>query len=164
MKNPNYSASVKKVPFGSRKSDGVMIYLTMPKWDCDWYWSFGYLGNKDEHYHLDNYQDKQIVFTDENDKFSVVTQRRNNNMHDLLLEDYDLADNIKSTLWVFCEMVLTVYALKETAEVLGRGGSHMTTNPCKNIIINTDEVTRINNVVLPSLFEALENLLGVKGG
>ena len=29
------------------------IYLTPPSWDCDWYWGFGYLGNKNCHYHID---------------------------------------------------------------------------------------------------------------
>jgi hypothetical protein len=56
-------------------------------------------------------------------------------------------------------LVLTAYTLKNTAEVLGRGGSHMTNNPCKDLIINKDEVTRINNIVLPQIFYELYKLL-----
>jgi hypothetical protein len=29
------------------------IYLSPPSWDCGWYWGFGYLGNKNCHYHVD---------------------------------------------------------------------------------------------------------------
>lgn len=80
-------------------------------------------------------------------------------MHDCLLEDYELNKNIESNLWKFCELVSTIYTLKESAEVLGRGGSHYTTNTCKDIIINKLEVERINSIVLPSLFNELDTLL-----
>lgn len=137
-----------QVFFGRRYGDGANIALSAPSWDCDWYWGFGYLGNHDEHYHLKNYQQPPHSYD----------VKRNINMHDALLEDYDLNDRIKNNLWTFCELSLTIYTLKETAEVLGRGGSHMTNNPCKDVIINTDEVTRINNVVLPTLFDTMYNL------
>lgn len=103
---------------------------------------FGYLGNRYEHYHLSSYA---------ND--------RNINMYDALLEDYELEPRFKDNLWKFCELAQTIYNLKETTEVLGRGGSHYANNPCKNIIINKEEVARINNVVLPSLFNAIADLL-----
>jgi len=127
-----------RVFFGTRKSDNIRIYLSKPSWDCNWYWGFGYLGNKDEHYHLSGYADA-----------------RNINMYDALEQDYDLNPKIKEKLWDFCELVKTAYALKETAEVLGRGGSHYTKNACASVIKNPEEVTRINEVVLPSIFEQL---------
>ena len=131
-----------KVFFGIRKLDNTRIFITKPSWDCGWYWSFGYLGNKNEHYHLSGY-----------------ANGRNINMHDALLADYDLNNKIKSNLWVFCELAETAYSLNETAEVLGRGGSHYTNNPCKSIIMNTDEVKRINEDVLPSIFNEISRII-----
>jgi hypothetical protein len=127
-----------KIKLGTRKSDNRVIYISRPKWDCGWYWGFGYIGNRDEHYHLSSY-----------------ANARNINMYDALLEDYDLNPKIKKHLWDFCELVKTAYVLKETAEVLGRGGSHYTKNVCASVIKNSDEVTRINEVVLPAIFEQL---------
>lgn len=127
--------------FGTRKSDGHKIYITQPSWDCGWYWSFGYLGNRNEHYHLDGY-----------------ANGRNINMYDALKEDYDLAPAIEENLWKFCELAKTAYTLKETAEVLGRGGSHYTTNPLAALIKNQDEVKRINEKVLPAIFNELAEL------
>lgn len=147
-----------KVFFGTRKSDGERIYITKPSWDCGWYWGFGYLGNRREHYHLSSYQDKQRVLTDDKGKFHVFTEKRNINMYEALIEDYDLNSAIKENLWEFCEVVLTAYSLKKTAEVLGRGGSHMTSNPCSEIIKNKEEVERINEVVLPALFNKLNEI------
>ncbi len=141
---------MKKNFFGTLKTTKERIYLTSPSWDCGWYWGFGYLGNKDCHYHLSGY-----------------ANGRNINMYDALLADYDLNPTLLGNantfgsyprLWKFCELVKTAYTLKETAEVLGRGGSHYSENPRKDLIINTEEVERINKVVLPAIFEEIEKL------
>ena len=148
----------KKFFFGTRKSDGAKIYLSAPTWDCGWYWSFGYLGNYREHYHLSNYQAKDHYFKLADGSIKLVREKRNICMRDALLEDYKLNPVLASNLWVFCELALTAYALKETAEVLNRGGSHMTKNPCDKIIQNKEEVDRINKIVLPAIFAEIEKL------
>lgn len=60
--------------------------------------------------------------------------------------------------WTFCELIKTFYALKETAEVLGRGGSNYTKNPCAEIIKSKSETKRINEIVLPAIFDAIWKL------
>lgn len=149
-----------KVFFGRRKSDKAMIYLSAPSWECGRYWGFGYLGNYREHYHLSGYQNRQVLLKNaEGNQTDVIREQRNKNMYDCLLEDYELNPKIKDNLWLFCELVMTAYALKETAEVLGRGGAHYTENPAKDTIKNPDEVKRINEVVLPEIFNKLNELL-----
>lgn len=131
----------KAIFFGTRKSDNKRIYLYNPSWDCNRYWGFGYLGNTKEHYHLRDYQNG-----------------RNINMHSALTTDYTLNKNIEKELWTFCELCETCYVLKKSAEVLGMGGSHYTKNPCEDIIKNEAEVKRINEVVLPAIFEELNKI------
>lgn len=117
------------------------IYLSAPSWDCGWYWGFGYLGNSNCHYHVDGLN-KEI------------------NLYDALIEHFgDSLQISTSDLWTFAELFETFYSLKKTAEVLGRGGSHLTSNLCKDIIINKDEVKRINEVVLPQIFEEIYRIL-----
>lgn len=130
-----------KVKFGVHKASGETIYLTLPTWDCGWYWSFGYLGNRRWHYHLDGF-----------------AAGRNICMHDALLSDYELVPALQAKLWVFCELAQTAYTLKGAAEVLGRGGSHQTTNPCAGVIKNPAEVERINKVVLPAIFAKIQEI------
>lgn len=136
-----YIKGSKKVYFGTDQY-GDRIYLSKPSWDCDWYWGFGYLGNKNCHYHLSDY-----------------SKGRNINMYDALKADYNLNPNIENKLWTFCELVQTAYTLKKAAEVLGRGGSHYTTNPVMSFIKNETEVTRINKEVLPAIFNAISEIL-----
>lgn len=125
--------------FGKLKETGERIYITAPSWDCGWYWSFGYLGNAHCHYHLDGVAKGRCL-------------------RDALLDDYELAPWVQDNIWTFCELAMTAYALKQTVEVLGHGGSHYSTNPCAEVIKNPDEVTRINTVVLPAVFGAIEKL------
>jgi hypothetical protein len=125
-----------KVYFGFHKEWQEKIWLTKPEYSCGWYWSFGYLGNRNCNYHLDNYQNG-----------------RNINMYDALKEDYTLSPHIEVELWQFCEQAETIYTLKEAAEVLYRGGAHYTSNPLRDFIIENNHNDNLNMVVLPKLLQ-----------
>lgn len=125
-----------KVYFGHHIEWNEKIWLTKPKYSCGWYWSFGYLGNKNCHYHLDGYQNG-----------------RNINMYAALQTDYLLSPHIANNLWSFCEQAQTIYTLKEAADVLYRGGANYTTNPLRNFIISNNHNDNLNMVVLPKLLQ-----------
>ncbi len=136
-------------------SDNEKIYLSAPSWDCGWYWGFGYLGNKNCHYHVDGltkhekYNAEKRVFEYEfTNLFDGFKKHFGNS---LVVRD--------SQLWQLCELFKTFYLLKETASVLGRGSAGYTSNPCQDVIINKDEANRINSIVLPSIFEAIYKIL-----
>lgn len=142
-----------KIFFGTRKSDNARIYMTKPSFDCGWYWSFGYLGNSQEHYHLDSYQQKQHVFKLSDGSYKLITEKRNKNMYDCLAEDYMLNAAISDNLWQFCEQAITIYRFKEIAEIYHRGCSHFTTNDCKDIIKSEEKYKDIVFHVLPVLLQ-----------
>jgi hypothetical protein len=123
--------------------EGEAIYISPPSWDCGWYWGFGYLGNRHCHYHLDG-----------------LSAGKNQNLYDAMREHFGDSLTIPSEkLWEFCELAKTAYSLKETAEVLGRGGSHYSHNPCEELVKNPIETARINEVVLPAIFNAINDIL-----
>lgn len=135
---PNYPKSI----FIGINND-EKIYLSAPSWDCGWYWGFGYLGNRNCHYHVDGLNAKENI-----NLFDAFKKHFGNS---LVVRD--------SQLWTLCELFETFYTLRQSAEVLGRGGSHYTKNPCSEVIKNTDEVARINSVVLPAIFEEIYKIL-----
>lgn len=148
-----------KIYFGTRKDDNSQIYIDKPTFDCGWYWSFGYLGNKNCHYHLKAYQEKDIVYIDKFDKLHILTENRNVCMRDALLQDYELNPKIEANLWQFCELALTIYALKESAEIFHRGGSYMTTNPGKTMLKNDSLYLEFVSVLIPSQCQLLWDLI-----
>lgn len=110
------------------------IYLDPPSWDCGWYWGWGYIGNSHLHYHLSSMFKKTNMHTGIKEHFKTFAITNDND------------------LWTFCELVRTFYYLRETSDVLTRGGSHYTNNPCKELIKDADYAKHINTVLMPAIF------------
>lgn len=131
---------------------GVKHYLKKPSFDCGWYWGFGYIhtftnNNKPElsrdishHYHFDSFM-------------------KNTSMHDEIKNVFVSFVLDDKELWTLCELMKTAYILRDYADTLYVGGAHYTTNPCKDVIKNDGEYNRINNVVLPAIFDQVKKLL-----
>lgn len=147
-----YNAKVPKIVFGKIKKTGESIHLSLPTWDCGWYWSFGYLGNQNCCYHLDSYQSE-----------AGFGEHRNIDMFDALKSDYNLCPSLQedNNLWKFCELSKTAYSLIEVAGIFNRGGSHYGPNPCAAALKNPEWVKHINEVLLPQIFLEIEKLLGL---
>lgn len=136
--------------------DNEKIYLSHPLWDCEWYWGFGYLGNENCHYHVDGLKKIETYnFEKQMWQYEFV------NLYDGFKKHFSDSFVVKkdADIWKLAELFCTFYTLKEAAEVLGRGGYHYTTNPCKDTIINKGEVERINNIVLPAVFDEIYKIL-----
>ncbi len=124
------------------KSGGERIYLTAPSWDCGWYWGFGYLGNKNCHYHVDGLSKNSDLFDGFKKHFGDTFIIKND-----------------SDIWLLSELFETFYHFKKFAEVYHIGGSNYTNNPLKEIIKNGAELKRINEVILPHVFEEIYKVL-----
>lgn len=124
------------------EKDGKRIYLTSPSWDCGWYWGFGYLGNRYCHYH-------------------VSTLMSNTNLHDGFKSHFGDSFIVKDDkdIWTISELFVTFYSLKASAEINVRGGSHISENPCCELIKNKDEAKRINKVLMPAIFDEIYKIL-----
>lgn len=125
------------------KVDGLNTYLAEPSWDCDWYWGFGYVQNRDMHTHCDSIQSMERT-----------------NMWDAMKSFFDEGTLTLSEkdLWTFCELVQTFYTLKKTAELYLRGGANYTTNPLRDVLKNEAKYGRINKVLLPQVFDEIYKL------
>lgn len=142
-----FKTQLKDFRIGVMGGRGVM--LRVPSFDCGWYWGFGYLGNRDCHFHLDHLD-------------SMDSKLANKNLYDQLIGLFGDSLTIpKDRLWTFCEIVKTIYTLKEAAEVFGRGGSHYTQNPDKNALIVPEYVRHINGELIPMQIRSLWALLSV---
>lgn len=130
---------------------GRSILFRRPLFYCNWYWGFGYLGNRDCHYHLDSlhtfdWQNKDM---------------QNKTLYDQLKLHF--GDTLTITddrdLWKFCEIVRTIYTLRKTADLFYLGGSHFTTNPDAELLKNPEEWKRINEVLIPAQLTSLYAIL-----
>lgn len=125
-------------------SEGIAYYLADASWDCGWYWGYGYIQTRDSHQHADG------DFIPENGSYD-----KNIFTGDFLT---DKTFNDKDG-WVLRELMATFYQLKKQAELVGRGGMHVTTNPLAEMLKDEKEAERINKVMLPKLFEEINKIL-----
>lgn len=122
--------------------DNEELYLYKPSWDCDWYWGFGYVGNKNLHTHLNSLHPDKVIW-----KLKEVFQQNSF----IIKEDKDY--------WLFCECVTSIYQLREIAELFYRGGSHITVNPIKEDLQNLELYNKINSELIPKLIDEMYKIL-----
>lgn len=133
------------------------VFIVRPTWDCGWYWGFGYLERW-------NAQKRDIDFhTHIDSQFSKNKDGRDCNWYEGMKDLFDQGDVFENDKqrWRFLEIVKTIYNMKMTAEVLGRGGSHYAANPLSEEIKHHNEVRRINNYLIPKLIDEMYKVLGV---
>ena len=132
------------------RDDIGKVWLEEAHWDCNWYWGLGYVemfGKLSCHTHFD-----------------IQFFRSNKNGYDRfkeLIRETPLSDK---ELWQLLELMKSAYTMREYSDMLYRGGSHYTENPCKDIIKNDSEYKRINEEVIPAIMNQVYALLIPKEG
>jgi hypothetical protein len=104
---------------------GEKIYLSKHSWDCDWYWGFGYIGNRDLHTHASLFI-HELLWHDNDQVFdtSPIFQKNND-------------------FWIFKDLLKQAYALKDAAEIYQIGG-HCITNEKTEVIKSKTKAKSIN--------------------
>lgn len=141
------------------------IWLQKPSWDCGWYWGFGYLqamqGDREPSKARDidchTYWDSRVAesHTNAHDWFIASFGKPTTDMWGnptTAEKGVQMCRFTDKQVWTLCELMETAYTLCETAEILGRGKSNYSENPCVKVIKNTREAKRINSKVLPAIF------------
>ena len=119
------------------------VFITKHKWACDWYWSFGCVGNSHGHYHFDKkYLDGSwypihLLFTE-----TKITEHQ---------------------WWNILDLFKQAYGLKKAAAVYKHGGNLAYANEVVTIIDNEEKADVVNRdleIVLNHLWAYLESILG----
>ena len=114
--------------FLGRMTDGERVSLERHKWDCGWYWAFGYIGNRNLHMHISALIKHPEAYnpdwTDVSAQFSEtwLTQTQ---------------------WWILRDLFLSAYALKEAAGAYRYGG-HQSDSAAHWRVISETRATEIN--------------------
>jgi hypothetical protein len=117
---------------GTEIADGEVIYLSKHKWDCGWYWGFGYVGNVRSHFHFE----------------SLI---KNTKTASELFDRTNIADK---EWWVIRDLFVQAYALQKAAEVYRYGG-HQTSLAGVTDIIKNPEIAKQLNADLEKVLDVL---------
>ena len=104
--------------------DGENIYLSKHSWNCNWYWGFGYIGNKNLHFHVE----------------SLIT-------HPAPCEASKLFSKTKisdSDWWIIRDLFKQAYALRNAAEIYRYGGYQKSLPGVTDVIKNSETAKLLN--------------------
>jgi len=132
--------------------DGIYYWLESPRWDCEWYWGFGYIetytknkspqASRDisSHQHADNFMSEW--FTEWNDSKPRLTQRTFTDKEG----------------WELSELFEQFYFLSKAAANFGRGKCYVanTTIPLWQDKMLAD---KINKEIIPQVMQRIMDIL-----
>jgi hypothetical protein len=149
-----------------KDKDGKFVWLEAPVWDCGWYWGFGYMetytnnrspeNSRDiqSHSHWSGFVGKVEHYDFDKKSFVLGEYRHHINESDLMAETV----LTEKESWLLSDLMQSFYSLKEAAEVLGRGDSHLTTDS-RATVKDTEMGEKINKIILPKLFKEVLTIL-----
>lgn len=157
----------KKVYLLGRWKSGEYFWLEEAKWDCGWYWGFGYIEvytnsknphlsrDVSSHTHWNSGVVGDLEFRLNPDKWDDVTKKYVYHLND----NPEVAESVLTDKesWELAELLKSYYTLRETAEVFGRGSSHVA-----GVEYNYKDETvtkQVNEKILPKLFAEIYKIL-----
>jgi hypothetical protein len=150
--------------------DGIFYWLEAPKWDCGWYWGFGYVETYqknrkpskakdiDSHRHIDSsFLGVQEIYDTEKQVW-----KKGEYIHNI----YDSPKFVNTTFdektgWILSELFQRFYTLIKSAEMFGRGGCHTTTYESFSLK-KEDWSKEINEKLIPEITAEIIRLLSPK--
>lgn len=134
-------------------ADGLDYYLEDPSWDCGWYWGFGYIVSATSFSHADGEYimpdpDKRSLYTSRDNDTNIFTGR--------FLKNKTFTDEQG---WKLRELMATFYQIQKQAELVGRGGMHISSNPLKDLLLDKEQADDINERLLPKITGAVMQIL-----
>lgn len=114
---------------------GEKFYMSLPSWDCKWYWGFGYLVSSHTHLNPDSYLDIVLSW----------------NSNKPILKELTISEK---EAWKLCELYKRFLMFQDLAAFYHRGGMHISyLNDGKKDLekwkeINTNELPEIMGEML----------------
>ena len=126
--------------------DNENIYITKHSWDCDWYWGFGYLGNRNRHFHIESL----ICVRDDNGKYPSTE----------IADIFTVPVFTQNQWWIIRDLFIQAYSIRKCAEVFRYGGNQTHKTGITDILKNTMVKEVIDNEIQDEKF--MENVLNEK--
>lgn len=148
-------------------SDGTYYWLEAPKWDCGWYWGFGYVetytNNKrpDISKDINSHQHIGSSFMGAVDYYDTEKQcfRKGEYIHNI----YDSPALVNKTFtqnegWELSELFNQFYFLRSAAENFGRGKCHTANTKAPNWE-DKELAKKINEKLIPAVTARILEIL-----
>ena len=156
LKKKTARAFNKKIYLLGQDQDGINYYLEAPSWDCGRYWGFGYIET-----YTNNNNPAKAKDIRTHQHFDTLFFKGNKCAYDVFKEFFTRTTLSDNEIWLLLDYMQTFYTLRESAELFGIGYSYYTEKAKLDTLKNTELVNKINDDLLPVLFEKIDKLLSL---
>jgi hypothetical protein len=134
--------------------DGEYVWLEKESWDCGWYWGFGYL-----HTFTNNRQPERSRDLSSHFHFDSTFLNGPDCCHDMFKNYFTETVLTDDEMWILCDLMMTYYTLKKSAELFKHGYSYQTQKAKIEKVQSETHYDLVNKVWLPEVFKKIETLL-----
>jgi hypothetical protein len=134
--------------------DGEYVWLEKESWDCGWYWGFGYL-----HTFTNNRQPERSRDLSSHFHFDSTFLNGPDCSKDMFKNYFTETVLTDDEMWILCDLMMTYYTLKKSAELFKHGYSYQTQKAKIEKVQSETHYDLVNKVWLPEVFKKIETLL-----
>ena len=147
----------KKYYYIGQDETGTAYYYEESCFDCSWYWGIGYIESFTNNRNPEI--SKDISCHTHFDSLMKEQNRKNLYHNDAFKAAFPINPFTDKEIWTILEIMNSLYTARRYSDMLHTKGSHITSNPCKNIIASETEYKRINEIVIPGLLNELYKIM-----
>jgi len=138
---------------------GDYLWLEEGRWDCDWYWGFGYV----ETYTNNKNPSKSHDINSHTHINGLIFKKIDGKYLHHWNEQPDLEETTltEKESWEFSDLMKSFYTLSETAQIYHQGNSHLTSNHLITLK-NKRAENRINQKEIPVIMTRIYQILEPK--
>ena len=133
---------------------GEYVWLEKESWDCDWYWAAGYL-----HTYTNNENPERAKDISMHTHFNCMFLKGPDCCKDMFVNYFKETVLTDNEIWTLCDLMMTYYTLRKTAELFRHGYSYCTEKAKIDKLKSPMTEDLINKVLLPEVFKKIEQLL-----
>jgi len=132
--------------------DGKKVWIESGRFDCSWYWGFGY---------VEIYTHKYFDIETHTHFDGLFFNKHNISCWDAFKEYFKETTLSDKEIWTLLEHMKTFYTLRSYSDMLHSNGSGITKNNiiCNYSDENKKEYQRINEILIPEIMNHVYNLL-----
>ena len=132
--------------------NGDKMWLVAPSWDCGWYWGLGYIKTYQQNWSPSNARD---ILCHTHFDYVFPTS-------DSFVDEFNDTPFTRNEKWKIYEYMKELYTLRHYADMMHRNGMNITKGSKalkEENEENYKEYNRINNILIPNVWEELEAIL-----
>ena len=140
--------------FIGKDSDGINYWLERHSFSCNWYYGFGYIET-----FTNNDNPKRAKDINSHSHFDSMIFNKPEMCYDVFKKTFVENPFSDHEIWKLLEYMKTFYTIRKYSDLLYSGNSNISNNELRSLIQDKNEYDRINNVVLPELFNKIYEIM-----